>query len=113
MKDYHEPHEELGPLVRDQHRALVSLKEELEAVDWYHQRAALCGDDELKRILEHNRDEEIEHAAMSLEWLRRNSTAWVAHLQIYLFTTGPIVGAPNARCTLRASLSLKFGSLRG
>jgi uncharacterized protein len=60
---YHEPIEELSDEVRDMHRAIVSLMEELEAVDWYNQRAAACKDVELKKILEHNRDEEKEHAA--------------------------------------------------
>ena len=67
---YHEPVEELSDEVRDMHRAIVSLMEELEAVDWYNQRAAACKDPVLKKILEHNRDEEKEHAAMTLEWLR-------------------------------------------
>ena len=67
---YHEPVEELSSETRDMHRAIVSLMEELEAVDWYNQRADACKDAELKAILEHNRDEEKEHASMVLEWLQ-------------------------------------------
>ena len=68
---YHEPIDELSDETRDMHRAIVSLMEELEAVDWYNQRADACKDADLKAILEHNRDEEKEHASMVLEWIRR------------------------------------------
>ncbi|MEZ5658495.1 MAG: ferritin-like domain-containing protein [Burkholderiaceae bacterium] len=68
---YHEPINELSDETRDMHRAIVSLMEELEAVDWYNQRVDACKDPELKAILAHNRDEEKEHAAMTLEWIRR------------------------------------------
>ena len=64
---YHEPINELSDETRDMHRAIISLMEELEAVDWYNQRVDACKDDELKAILKHNRDEEKEHAAMVLE----------------------------------------------
>ncbi len=84
---YHEPIEELSDEVRDMHRAIVSLMEELEAVDWYNQRAAACKDPELKSILEHNRDEEKEHASMVLEWIRRNDERFSHELKDYLFTT--------------------------
>jgi len=67
------------------HRALISLKEEIEAVDWYHQRIELCSDPELKRVLQHNRDEEIEHACMTLEWLRRKMPGWETRLRDQLF----------------------------
>ena len=87
---YHEPIEELSPKVRDVVRALNSLKEEIEAIDWYHQRAAATKEDSLKRVFEHNRDEEIEHAAMALEWLRRNMPGWHDELKTYLFTDKPI-----------------------
>jgi ferritin-like protein len=90
MTDYHEPPESLSPSVRDTHRALTSLREEVEAVDWYHQRVEMCTDGELKAVLAHNRDEEIEHAAMTLEWLRRRYPAWDAQLRKFLFTEGPI-----------------------
>ena len=71
---YHEPIEELSDETRDMHRAITSLMEELEAVDWYNQRVDACKDAELKAILAHNRDEEKEHAAMVLEWIRRRDT---------------------------------------
>ncbi|MGH8370935.1 MAG: ferritin, partial [Gammaproteobacteria bacterium] len=70
---YHEPIEELSDEVRDFHRAVVSLMEELEAVDWYNQRVSACKDKQLAEILAHNRDEEIEHASMVLEWIRRKN----------------------------------------
>ncbi|MDX2052797.1 MAG: encapsulin-associated ferritin-like protein [Polyangiaceae bacterium] len=91
MSDYHEPWEKLSSECRDLHRALVSLKEEIEAVDWYEQRACLAADQSLARILRHNRDEEIEHACMTLEWLRRTVPAWDAQLKRYLFTASEIV----------------------
>ena len=83
---YHEPIEELSAETRDMHRAIVSLMEELEAVDWYNQRADACKDPALKAILVHNRDEEKEHAAMGLEWIRRQDPAFSSHLKDYLFT---------------------------
>ncbi len=76
--------------VLDMHRAIVSLMEELEAVDWYNQRADVCSDPELKAILEHNRDEEKEHAAMLLEWIRRQDGAFDKELKDYLFTDKPL-----------------------
>ena len=91
MSEYHEPAEELSPEARDLHRALTSLKEEIEAVDWYHQRVERCTDSELKAVLAHNRNEEIEHACMTLEWLRRNFPAWDSNLRQYLFKTQSIV----------------------
>ena len=90
MVDYHEPYDQLPPEARDAHRALTSLKEEIEAVDWYSQRVALCHDPQLKAVLAHNRDEEMEHAAMTLEWLRRNMPGWDEVLRTYLFTDAPI-----------------------
>ena len=87
---YHEPIEELSAETRDMHRAIVSLMEELEAVDWYNQRADACQDPELKAILEHNRDEDKEHAAMVLEWIRRKDTRFSKELKDYLFTEKPI-----------------------
>jgi uncharacterized protein len=87
---YHEPVEELSDATRDMHRAIVSLMEELEAVDWYNQRADACKNSELKAILEHNRDEEKEHAAMVLEWIRRQDTSFSKELKDYLFTKKPI-----------------------
>jgi ferritin-like protein len=87
---YHEPVDELSDETRDMHRAIVSLMEELEAVDWYNQRADACKDRELKAILEHNRDEEKEHASMVLEWIRRKDLAFSKELKDYLFTEKPI-----------------------
>ena len=84
--DYHEPFEQLSAGTRDMHRAIVSLIEELEAVDWYNQRVDTCGDPELKAILAHNRDEEKEHAAMVLEWIRRHDPRFDKELRDYLFT---------------------------
>src|SRR5512138_2560430 len=86
----HEDASKLGPEVIDQHRAIVSLMEELEAVDWYNQRAKATSNPELRAILEHNRDEEKEHAAMALEWLRRSDAKFAEHLKTFLFTDGPI-----------------------
>jgi uncharacterized protein len=88
----HEDAETLGAEVIDRHRAIASLMEELEAVDWYDQRVQACSDPELRQILAHNRDEEKEHAAMVLEWLRRHDPKWEEHLRTFLFTEGPIVG---------------------
>ena len=87
---YQEPTNELSDEARDMHRAIESLKEELEAIDWYHQRVDLCKDGELKTILAHNRDEEKEHASMLLEWIRRKDPAFSKELKDYLFTDKPI-----------------------
>ena len=87
---YHEPIEELTDETRDMHRAIVSLMEELEAIDWYNQRVSACKDAELKAILTHNRDEEKEHAAMVLEWIRRKDGCFSKELKDYLFTTKPL-----------------------
>ena len=87
---YHEPINELSDETRDMHKAIVSLMEELEAVDWYNQRMDACKDDELRAILKHNRDEEKEHAAMMLEWIRRKDPAFDAELKDYLFSDKPI-----------------------
>ena len=86
----HEDANKLGAEVVDQHRAIVSLMEELEAVDWYNQRAKATSNPDLRAILEHNRDEEKEHAAMVLEWLRRGDPKFSRHLKTYLFTKGAL-----------------------
>lgn len=86
MENYHEPHDLLSNKTKDYSRAMVSLTEEIEAVDWYQQRLDVTGDQQLKKILMHNRDEEIEHACMLLEWLRRNMDGWDEELKNYLFT---------------------------
>ncbi len=87
---YHEAEEKLSANTKDMHRAIVSLMEELEAVDWYNQRADACSDPELKAILEHNRDEEKEHAAMVLEWIRRHDPVLSKEMKEFLFSTKPI-----------------------
>jgi hypothetical protein len=93
---YHEPIEELSDATRDMHRAITSLMEELEAVDWYDQRLEAATDPELREILRHNRDEEKEHAAMVLEWLRRHDPALDKQLRTYLFSKGDILKVEEA-----------------
>jgi uncharacterized protein len=88
---FHESEERLRPQTMDHHRAIASLMEELEAVDWYDQRIDATGDPDLRAILVHNRDEEKEHAAMVLEWLRRRDPEMDRFLREYLFTEGSIV----------------------
>jgi len=87
---YHEPIDELSDATRDMHRAIQSLIEELEAVDWYNQRVDVCKNPELRAILAHNRDEEKEHAAMLLEWVRRNDGRFDHELRDYVFTEKPL-----------------------
>ncbi len=89
-EELHEAASDLSEATRDMHRAIVSLIEELEAVDWYQQRVDACKNPELKAILAHNRDEEKEHAAMVLEWIRRNDGAFSKELKDYLFTSKQI-----------------------
>jgi ferritin-like protein len=86
----HVPREKLSRTTLNMHYAITSLIEELEAVDWYRQRADDCDDAELKAVLLHNANEEIEHAAMTLEWIRRNDGAFQKELKEYLFTEGSI-----------------------
>lgn len=119
----HEDPQKLGPQTIDQHRAIVSLMEELEAVDWYNQRVQAAADDELRTILAHNRDEEKEHAAMVLEWLRRHDPVLDQHLRTFLFSDGPIGekeealhadgDAAPAAADSGSDGSLGIGSLRG
>jgi ferritin-like protein len=92
----HEPAEALRAETLEQHRALISLIEELEAIDWYAQRVDASTDLALAAVLAHNRDEEREHAAMTLEWLRRNDPQWDAVLRRYLFTDDPILEVEEA-----------------
>jgi uncharacterized protein len=96
MSEYHEPEDELSAHGRDLHRALTSLKEEIEAIDWYNQRWEACRDETLRAVLAHNRDEEIEHACMTLEWLRRNMARWNEVMRTYLFTSGDITAIEEA-----------------
>lgn len=88
---FHEPMEDLSAATRDMHRALVSLTEELEAIDWYNQRADACEDKDLQAILEHNRDDEKEHASMLLEWVRRHDPRFAKEMKQYLFGKHGIV----------------------
>lgn len=120
-ESYHEPIELLSERAKNLHRAIVSLKEELEAVDWYQQRAEASTDPELRAVLLHNKDEEIEHAMMTLEWLRRNDPVFAANIDTYLNSTGPITeieahgteGGSTADTKLaRPSASLGIGSLK-
>ncbi len=90
-ESYHEPVELISERTRNMHRAVVSLIEELEAIDWYTQRAEACSDAELRSVILHNRDEEVEHAMMTLEWLRRNSPEIDRSARLYLFSQGPII----------------------
>lgn len=106
----------LSAEVVDYHRAVVSLMEELEAADWYNQRIAASKDEELRAILAHNRDEEKEHAAMVLEWLRRRDPKLDEHLRTFLFTEKPILqaeGAIDAGEGEAKDKTLGIGSLRG
>ena len=90
---YHEPIELLNAGTMDTHRALTSLQEELEAMDWYRQRADACNDEGLRAILTHNMQEEIEHASMLLEWLRRNHSGFEEQISAYRFAKGEILAA--------------------
>ncbi len=90
-EELHVPRELLSQEARLLHYAITSLKEELDAVDWYRQRADDCEDSELKEILLHNMREEMEHASMALEWIRRRNADFAGHLKTYLFTEAPIV----------------------
>ena len=96
MSDYHENLESLDEKTMDITRALHSLKEEVEAIDWYNQRVAASQDEALRGVMAHNRDEEIEHACMALEWLRRHMPGWDEELRTYLFTKEPIAEVENA-----------------
>jgi len=118
-ENLHESREELSDSTVERHRAYTSLIEELEAADWYQQRADACGDAQLKAILEHNRDEELEHAAMVLEWLRRDVPKLDEMLRKYLFTSSNIVRieeadeAEKGRGKGSPIAGLKIGNLRG
>lgn len=120
----HEARETMSEAVIDGHRAIRSLMEELEAVDWYAQRVDATDDQDLKEILAHNRDEEKEHAAMTLEWLRRRDPVLDHELRTYLFTEGPITeveaeamgrngGGEPTGTSPAGDGSLGIGSLRG
>ena len=115
MSQYHEPVEKLDEKTMDTTRALVSLQEEIEAVDWYNQRITASNNPELQAILKHNRNEEIEHAAMLIEWLRRNAEHWDEELRTYLFTEGDITELEEASMSGEdgeAESNLKIGDLK-
>ena len=109
----HEDPETLGAEAIDRHRAIASLMEELEAIDWYDQRVLATTDDELRAILVHNRDEEKEHATMLLEWLRRQDAALATELAAHLFKAG-LIGddATTAAVASSSDGTLGIGSLR-
>jgi len=119
----HEPEARLTTDTIDRHRALTSIQEELEAVDWYAQRVDATDDADLAAVLAHNRDEEKEHASMTLEWLRRHDDVLDRHLRTYLFTTGSILeieveaeaeaGGEAATSPSAGDGSLGIGSLKG
>lgn len=119
-ESYHEPVELLSEQTKNLHRAIVSLREELEAVDWYQQRAEACSDPELRAVLLHNKNEEIEHAMMTLEWLRRNDAVFARNIDTYLHSQGPITEVEETEQADEAAApklgkhdSLGIGSLRG
>ncbi len=118
---YHESSADLSTESQEMHRALASLIEELEAVDWYQQRADVTGDDDLKAILIHNMNEEIEHATMTLEWIRRRNPEFDKVLRTYLFTNAPITeieehetsgGGEATPAPVPISSSLNIGKFR-
>lgn len=108
---YSEPYDNLDEKSREISRAIASLREELEAVDWYNQRVTTSKDPELKAIMAHNRDEEIEHACMTIEWLRRNMDKWDDELREYLFTSGSIVELEEGATGKSSSSGVKGDSL--
>jgi ferritin-like protein len=122
-ESYHEPIELLSEATKNMHRAIVSLKEELEAVDWYQQRAEACSDDELRGVLVHNKNEEIEHAMMNLEWIRRHSEVFDENIKTYIGAKGPILAVEKAQAASESgggagkpssiSATLGIGSLKG
>ena len=121
-ESYHEPIELLSEDTKNTHRAIVSLKEELEAIDWYQQRAEACTDGELRSVLIHNKNEEVEHAMMTLEWLRRTNPVFAMNIGTYLGSSGPIIevekqmtsgGGASGGESGTPSTSLGIGSLKG
>lgn len=114
---YHEPLELLSGETREMHRAIVSLMEELEAIDWYQQRVDACSDSQLKDVLLHNKNEEIEHASMVMEWIRRHNDHFDEMLRKHLFTEQPITGIEKAAGTAGpgapATEALGIGSMKG
>ena len=109
----HEPREALSGGLLNRHRAIATIMEELEAIDWYDQRIEASSDPELQAVLAHNRNEEKEHASMLLEWLRRNDPEFSTHLRNFLFTEGPIRDVPSQGGAATGDGSLGIGSLKG
>ncbi len=111
---YTEPYDAIDEKTRDISRAITSFREELEAVDWYNQRVNTTKDPELKGIMAHNRDEEIEHAVMTLEWLRRNMDGWDHELKTYLFTSGSVLDVEEGGAATSGAgvSSLSIGDLK-
>jgi ferritin-like protein len=109
----HEEREKLGPEILDRHRAISTIMEELEAIDWYDQRIKASANAELQAVLLHNRNEEKEHCSMLLEWLRRHDAEFNTHLRTYLFSQGPIREVTAAADTVGGDGSLAIGSLKG
>jgi ferritin-like protein len=118
-ESYHEPLDLLSEETKNLHRAIVSLCEELEAVDWYQQRAEACTDEELRAVITHNKNEEIEHAMMVLEWIRRHSPVFDTNIKTYVGAQGPILAVEKAAengsagGSSSASPSLGIGGLKG
>ncbi|MEW6299153.1 MAG: ferritin-like domain-containing protein [Thermodesulfobacteriota bacterium] len=119
---YHEPLDQLKPDTINLHRAVVSLMEELEAFDWYRQRADACTDEQLRAILVHNMNEEVEHACMTLEWIRRHVPKFDEALKTYLFTTGDVTqlelkamakGEEKAEVPPRPKFRTTIGAMKG
>jgi ferritin-like protein len=110
---YTEPYEALDEKTKNISRAITSLKEEIEAIDWYNQRVNTSKDPELREVMAHNRDEEIEHASMNLEWLRRNMEGWDKNLRTFLFSTGSMLETEKVPAQKESpSPSLGIGSLK-
>lgn len=109
---YTEPYDAMDVKTKDISKAITSLREELEAVDWYNQRVDTAGDPELKAIMAHNRDEEIEHAAMLLEWVRRNMDGWDENLRTYLFSKGSLLEIEEGGGEASSDPSLSIGDLK-
>ncbi|MGH7962958.1 MAG: encapsulin-associated ferritin-like protein [Candidatus Binatia bacterium] len=122
-QSYHEPLEKLSPTTPDLHRALVSLQEELEAIDWYRQRADATDNETLKAVLLHNMEEEVEHACMVLEWIRWHAPVFDKNLRTYLFQEKPITeievaeeqGKGEAEAQIKRSdrMGLTVGTMKG
>lgn len=117
MADYWtEPQESLTEGTKNITRAVKTLIEELEATMFYQQRVEVTADTSLKEIFAHNRDEEIEHACMTLEWLRRNMEGWDQELRTYLFTEGSLTSAEeeatNGNTDSQTPTGLGIGKLK-